>query len=91
MGVDQPMLAQMVEHNSPVAVTEGVDDDAALPQHQRHRTVGHAMTWCRDIGPAAPVVKITAEDVDVERVIDGLRKAGLEVADGEKAAAVDSS
>ena len=51
----------MVEHAAPVAVPEGVDDDAAFPEQQRHRAVAGAVARRWNVGAAAAIVEIAAQ------------------------------
>ena len=63
-GVDEALAPQMVEHRLPVAVAEGVDDDAVVLEQQGHGPVRRRMTGGRYIGAPAAIVEIAAEGAD---------------------------
>ena len=61
VGVDQLVLAELVEDRLPVAVAEGVDDNPVALQQQRDRAVLGAVAGGRNVGASAAVVELAPQ------------------------------
>ena len=60
-GVDQLLLAQEIQDRAPVAIAEGMHDDAVVLQQQGDRAVLGAVTRRGDVGAATAVVEVAPQ------------------------------